>query len=188
MKPGPFVTLTMVKHEKIAYCSLPFGGYPIGWAAAKALYQSQSIACQMKPMDFFVWQGGRGVNSQAVDDDSNAARRKKTRFHGTLWVGIGITSSVCRDRIAATGKKPTPGKRGLYRGHLRRAQRSGQSCWAKRARAPHEQAPAAGIMQRGRTAASSEPRQIRRSANRTRCQRRGRTGTLPVPGCPRASC
>jgi hypothetical protein len=46
----------------------------------------------MKPMDFFVWQGGRGVNSQAIDDDPNAARRKKTRFHGTLWVGIGITS------------------------------------------------------------------------------------------------
>jgi len=45
----------------------------------------------MKPMDFFVWQDGRGVNSQAIDDDPNAARRKKTRFHGTLWVGIGIT-------------------------------------------------------------------------------------------------
>jgi hypothetical protein len=29
-------------------------------------------------------------NSQAIDDDPNAARRKKTRFHGTLWVGIGI--------------------------------------------------------------------------------------------------
>jgi crotonobetainyl-CoA:carnitine CoA-transferase CaiB-like acyl-CoA transferase len=32
-----------------------------------------------------------GVNSQAIDDDPNATRRKKTRFHGALWVGIGIT-------------------------------------------------------------------------------------------------
>ncbi|WP_194715107.1 hypothetical protein [Noviherbaspirillum soli] len=46
----------------------------------------------MKPMDFFVWQYGRGVNSPAIDDDPNAARREKTRFHGTLWVGFGITS------------------------------------------------------------------------------------------------
>jgi hypothetical protein len=45
----------------------------------------------MKPMDFFVWQDGGGVNSPAIDDDPNAARRKKTRFHGTLWIGIGIT-------------------------------------------------------------------------------------------------
>jgi hypothetical protein len=44
----------------------------------------------MKPMDFFVWQDGRGVNGQAIDVDPNAARRKKTRFHGTLWEGIGI--------------------------------------------------------------------------------------------------
>ncbi|MFL6714744.1 MAG: hypothetical protein ACJ8G3_00085 [Burkholderiaceae bacterium] len=70
----------------------------------------------MKPMDFFVWQGlGRefgqhaarlhsgtglqagaraasagGVNSRAIHDECNAARRKNTRFHGTLWVGIGI--------------------------------------------------------------------------------------------------
>jgi hypothetical protein len=36
----------------------------------------------MKPMDFFVWQGGRGVNNLAIDDDPNAARQKKTRFHG----------------------------------------------------------------------------------------------------------
>jgi hypothetical protein len=56
----------------------------------------------MKPMDFFVWQDGWGVNSQAIDDDSNAARRKKTRFHGTLWVGIGIRASVFGRRAQAS--------------------------------------------------------------------------------------
>jgi hypothetical protein len=59
-----------------------------------ARYQSQSITCQMKSMDFFVWQGGGRVNSQAIDDDPNAARRKKTRFHGALWVGIGMRSAI----------------------------------------------------------------------------------------------
>jgi hypothetical protein len=70
----------------------------------------------MKPMDFFDWVGrsreferhaarrrsgtglqagaraasAGGVNSQAIYDECNAARRKKTRFHGTLWVRIGI--------------------------------------------------------------------------------------------------
>ena len=68
-------------------------------------------------MDFFVWQGrsrefeqhaarrrsgtglqasvraasAGGVNSLSIHDECNAARRKKTRFHGALWVGIGIT-------------------------------------------------------------------------------------------------
>ena len=32
-----------------------------------------------------------GVNSQSIHDECNAARRKKTRFHGALWLGIGIT-------------------------------------------------------------------------------------------------
>jgi hypothetical protein len=45
----------------------------------------------MKPMDFFVWQDAGEVNSRAIHDECNAARRKKTRFHGTLWVGIGIS-------------------------------------------------------------------------------------------------
>jgi hypothetical protein len=30
------------------------------------------------------------VNSQSIHDECNAARRKKTRFHGALWLGIGI--------------------------------------------------------------------------------------------------
>jgi hypothetical protein len=29
-----------------------------------------------------------------TNPDPNAARRKKTRFHGTLWVAIGIEPSV----------------------------------------------------------------------------------------------
>jgi hypothetical protein len=33
-----------------------------------------------------------GMNGHAIHDECNAARRKKTRFHGTLWVGIGISS------------------------------------------------------------------------------------------------
>jgi hypothetical protein len=107
-----------------------------------ALYQSQVITCQMKSMDFFVWQersrersrefgqpaarlrssarlqahthparveqqaarrrsgtglqacahaaSAGGVNSQSIHDECNAARRKKTRFHGALWLGTGI--------------------------------------------------------------------------------------------------
>ena len=52
-------------------------------------YQSRSTTCQMKLMDFFDLQEEGGVDSPAIDDDPNAARRKKTRFHGALWVGIG---------------------------------------------------------------------------------------------------
>jgi hypothetical protein len=74
------------------------------------LYQSQSITYQMKSMDFFVWQGrsrgfeqhaarrrsgtglqasvraasAGGVNSESIHDECNAARRKKTRFHGAF--------------------------------------------------------------------------------------------------------
>jgi hypothetical protein len=47
----------------------------------------------MKSMDFFVWQGAGGVNSFAIHDERNAARRKKTRFHVALWVAIGISLS-----------------------------------------------------------------------------------------------
>ena len=62
------------------------------------LYQSQSIISQM---DFFAWQersrGFRGmlpacaagVTSHTIDK-YNAAKGKKTRFHRTLWIGIGI--------------------------------------------------------------------------------------------------
>jgi hypothetical protein len=79
-------------------------------------------------MDFFAWEGrsrecewqaarrrngsglqagaraasAGGVNSHAIDNECNAARRKKTRFHGTLWIGIGI-SSGCRSVQALIG-------------------------------------------------------------------------------------
>ena len=41
---------------------------------------------------FFVRQDAEAVNSLAIDDERNAARRKRTRCVGTLWIGIGITS------------------------------------------------------------------------------------------------
>jgi hypothetical protein len=42
------------------------------------------------------------VNSLAIDDECNAARRKKTRFHGTLWIVIGIKPQCsCDARISA---------------------------------------------------------------------------------------
>jgi hypothetical protein len=34
--------------------------------------------------------GAAGVNSLAIDDECNAARGKKSRFHGTSWIVIGI--------------------------------------------------------------------------------------------------
>jgi hypothetical protein len=45
----------------------------------------------MKSIDFFAWQGAQGVNSHAIHNERNAGRRKKARFHVTLWVAIGIT-------------------------------------------------------------------------------------------------
>jgi len=39
-------------------------------------------------MDFFLWQDGRGVNSQAIDDDPNAAKRKKRGFMGRYGLGL----------------------------------------------------------------------------------------------------
>jgi len=44
----------------------------------------------MRSADFFVWQGVGGIHSGAMDDEHNAGRRKKTRFHGMLCLGIGI--------------------------------------------------------------------------------------------------
>jgi hypothetical protein len=51
----------------------------------------------MKSMDFFAWQGAGGVNSESIHDDCNAARRKKTRFHGAFmgwdWYYCAVVSS-----------------------------------------------------------------------------------------------
>jgi hypothetical protein len=41
-------------------------------------------------MDFFDWQGAGGIHGGAMDDERNAGRRKKTRSHGMLCLGIGI--------------------------------------------------------------------------------------------------
>ena len=79
--------------------------FPKNRAVALALCQFHSITSRMKQMDFFVWQGGWEVNSQAIDDDPNAARRKKTRFHGTSWVEIGIT---CQRRCPSLPQTPAP--------------------------------------------------------------------------------
>jgi hypothetical protein len=56
----------------------------------------------MKSMDFFVWQGAGGVNSKSIHDECNAARRKKTRFHGAFmgWDWY----KVFYDRLVAAGK------------------------------------------------------------------------------------
>jgi hypothetical protein len=48
------------------------------------------------------------VNSHAIHGQCNAGRRKKTRFHGTLWAGIDIgpdssTSHACRLRYVFVG-------------------------------------------------------------------------------------
>ena len=45
----------------------------------------------MRPMDFFDWRGAGGFHSVVMDDERNAAKRKKTRPHGMEWLGIGIS-------------------------------------------------------------------------------------------------
>jgi hypothetical protein len=55
-------------------------------------------------MDFFVWQGVGGIHSGAMDDEHNAGRRKKTRFHGMLCLGIGI-SRWCKKGAGAQAAK-----------------------------------------------------------------------------------
>jgi hypothetical protein len=49
-------------------------------------------------MDFSGWQGAGRVNSLAIDDECKAARRKKTRCHVALGVGIGMSVFRRADR------------------------------------------------------------------------------------------
>jgi hypothetical protein len=175
----------MVKHEKFRHCLLPFGSYTTGWTAATALYQSQFIRCQRKI--FFRLAARRGVNSPAIDDPTQPGGKS----HGFMargelgWVLPHRSVETALQRPAKSPRLESVGfivaTCGGRNGPVNLARPSGLV-------RSYEQAPAAGIMQRGRTAASSEPRQIRRSANRTRCQHRGRTDTLPVPRCPRVPC
>jgi hypothetical protein len=108
-KLSPWQALEMISIAQVLYQRM-----------CTALYQSRAMTCQMKPMDFFVWQGrsrelerhaarrrsgtglqagvraagAGGVNSHAIHDECNAARRKKTRFPGALWLGIGISARL----------------------------------------------------------------------------------------------
>ena len=41
-----------------------------------------------------------------IHDECNAARRKKTRFHGALWVGIGISTRAQKTvSVCGTGRR-----------------------------------------------------------------------------------
>jgi hypothetical protein len=63
----------------------------------------------MKSMDFFAWQGAGRVNSESIHDDCNAARRKKTRFHGAFigwdWYKAGIRKYIPNFRFWPKGGK-----------------------------------------------------------------------------------
>jgi hypothetical protein len=44
----------------------------------------------MKSMDFFVWQGAGGVNSELFTTSATRPGGKRRDFVARLWVGIGI--------------------------------------------------------------------------------------------------
>jgi hypothetical protein len=50
-------------------------------------------------MDFGSGKTGE-ESSHAIDDDRNAVRRKKTQFHGALWVGIGLNRQAALALVA----------------------------------------------------------------------------------------
>jgi hypothetical protein len=79
MKPRLFVTLTMVKHEKIGQCSLPSGGCTMAWAAAAA-WQQQAKSPRQGSVGFTVpgWRAQRPVDlfSGQLASSAHASRRK----------------------------------------------------------------------------------------------------------------
>jgi hypothetical protein len=51
----------------------------------------------MKSMDFFVWQGAGGVNSELFTTSATQPGGKRHDFMVRLWLGIGITSLARSD-------------------------------------------------------------------------------------------